>query len=317
MLMGWLCSTVGGLRTRVEQSVDINIVGARSVTIRDYGCGIPHDDMMALVTDIMFSYNRIPKTIVGYVPLVTINAFSLRFEVCSFRGGVSRTMKFEQGNLISNTIEDTCKSDGTLISFIPDDALFGSFCLREEYIETMLRDFCCLNAWLTIILNGKKLCYDDGLKVLLQSRIATYANSIIHFRGDDIEIAFTYTDKCNKKFYSFVNGWETKNGGTHLKALKEGVVQAIYEFIPTKNIKLSDIFNGFAGAISIWIEEPVFVEQMRYELGSTTIASYPDSISIDEFVICFVKNRLCDLLKQNSWVRNMILLRIGALSPKC
>ena len=103
---------------------------------------------------------------------------------------------------------------------------------------------------------------------------------------------------------------------THLKAFKEGVALAINEFIPTNSIKRIDIFNGFAGAISIWVEKPVFVEQMRYELGSTTTTSYPDSISINDFVVCFVKNRLCSLLKQNSSARSMILERVIALAQE-
>ena len=319
MFRGWLCCITDELRTGLRGCIDINIVDSHTVSMRDYGCGIPYNDIVMKVTDLRYFneyLKRIPKRTEGIVYPVIINALSSSFKICCFRDGVSRIVEFERGSLVSDTTEETCIDDGTYISFTPDEALFGSYSFHAEYIESMLRDYSCLNNWLTITLNGERFCSDDGLKELLQSRSAADADSIIHLKGDDIEIAFTYTDKCGEECYSFVNGWETKRGGTHLKAFKEGVALAINEFIPKNSIKRSDIFNGFAGAISIWVEKPVFVEQMRYELGSTTMTSYPDSISINDFVVCFVKNRLCSLLKQNSWVCSMILERVIALAQE-
>ena len=319
MFRGWLCCITDELRMGLRDRIDINIVDSHTVSMRDYGCGIPYNDMIMKVTDLRYFneyLKRIPKRTEGIVYPVIINALSSSFKICCFRDGVSRIVEFERGSLVRDTTEETCIDDGTYISFTPDEALFGSYRFHAEYIESILRDYSCLNSWLTITLNGERFCSDDGLKELLQSRSAADADSIIHLKGDDIEIAFTYTDKCGEECYSFVNGWETKKGGTHLKAFKEGVALVIDEFIPTNSIKRSDIFNGFTGAISIWVENPIFVEQMQYELGSTTMTSYPDSISINDFVVCFVKNRLCSLLKQNSWVRSIILERVIALAQE-
>ena len=80
-----------------------------------------------------------------------------------------------------------------------------------------------------------------------------------------------------------------------LEALKESVAQAISEFFPSKDIKRSDIFHGFVAAISIRIEEPIFVDAMRNELGSNTITSAPDSMTIMDFVASFVKKTLSEI----------------------
>ena len=319
MFRGLLCCITDELRMGLRDRIDINIVDSHTVSMRDYGCGIPYNDMIMKVTDFRYfdEYLKgIPKRTEGIFCPVIINALSSFFKICCFRDGVSRIVEFERGSFVSDTTEETCIDDGTYISFTPDEALFGSYCFHAEYIESMLHDYSCLNSWLTITLNGERFCSDDGLKELLQSRSAADADSIIHFKGDDIEIAFTYTDKCGEECYSFVNGWETRDGGTHLEAFRESFVQVIYAFIPSKNIRRSDIFNGFAAAISIRIEEPVFQHQMRYKLGSITIAPGHGSMTIKNFVTCFMKKRLCTLLKQSSSARSMILERVIALAQE-
>ena len=319
MFRGWLCCITDELRMGLRDRIDINIVDSHTVSMRDYGCGIPYNDMIMKVTDFRYfdEYLKgIPKRTEGIVCPVIVNALSSSFKICCFRDGVSRIVEFERGSFVSDTTEETCIDDGTYISFTLDEALFGSYCFHAEYIESMLHDYSCLNSWLTITLNGERFCSDDGLKELLQFRSAADADSIIHFKGDDIEIAFTYTDKCGEECYSFVNGWETRDGGTHLEAFRESFVQVIYEFIPSKNIRRSDIFNGFAAAISIRIEEPVFTHQMRYKLGSITIAPGHGSMTIKNFVTCFMKKRLSTLLKQSSSARSMILERVIALAQE-
>ena len=292
MLKGLLYNSTDELRMGFSRRIDINVIDAHTVSVRDYGRGIPHENMTTAVTEFRECGNRMPKKSIGGVRLVVINAMSSHFEIGSYRDGVLRTIKFEQGVLVSDTTEETDKEDGTYTSFTPD--VFGGYRFYEEHIESILYEHCCLNTWLTIMFNGKRLYSSEGLKDLLQTRTAVDENSIIHFKSDDIEVAFTYTDKCGEEYYSFVNGWETQWGGTHLEALKESVAQAISEFFPSKDIKRSDIFHGFVAAISIRIEEPIFVDAMGNELGSNTITSAPDSMTIMDFVASFVKNTLSE-----------------------
>jgi topoisomerase-4 subunit B len=290
MLKGLLYNSTDELRMGFSMRIDINVIDAHTVSVRDYGRGIPHENMTTAVTEFRECGNRMPKKSIGGIRLVVINAMSSYFEIGSYRDGVLRTIKFEQGILVSDIAEETDKEDGTYISFTPNEALFGSYRFYEEHIESTLYEHCCLNTWLTIMFNDKRMHSSEGLKDLLQTRTAVDENSIIHLKSDDIEVAFTYTNKCGEEYYSFVNGWETQWGGTHLEALKESVAQAISEFFPSKDIKRSDIFHGFVAAISIRIEEPIFVDAMRNELGSNTITSAPDSMTIMDFVANFVKN---------------------------
>jgi topoisomerase-4 subunit B len=295
MLKGLLYNSTDELRMGFSMRIDINVIDAHTVSVRDYGRGIPHENMTTAVTENRECGNRMPKKSIGGVRLVVINAMSSHFEIGSYRDGVLRTIKFEQGILVSDIAEETDKEDGTYISFTPDEALFGSYRFYEEHIESTLYEHCCLNTWLTIMFNDKRMHSSEGLKDLLQTRTAVDENSIIHLKSDDIEVAFTYTNKCGEEYYSFVNGWKTQWGGTHVEALKKSVAQAISEFFPSKDIKRSDIFHGFVAAISIRIEEPIFVDAWRNELGSTTITSAPDSMTIMDFVASFVKKTLSEI----------------------
>ena len=68
---------------------------------------------------------------------------------------------------------------------------------------------------------------------------------IIHMQGEDIEVALTHGNQYGEQYYSFVNGQNTTQGGTHLNAFKEAVVNTIrgffnknYEFDAKANINI-------------------------------------------------------------------------------
>ena len=48
----------------------------------------------------------------------------------------------------------------------------------------------------------------------------------IHLVGKDIEIAFTHSEESSEEYYTFVNGQNTSQGGTHLVAFREAFVVA-------------------------------------------------------------------------------------------
>ena len=53
------------------------------------------------------------------------------------------------------------------------------------------------------------------------------AIQIIHLKGEDIEMAMTHANQYGEEYYSFVNGQNTTQGGTHLVAFKEAIVKTI------------------------------------------------------------------------------------------
>jgi topoisomerase-4 subunit B len=76
-------------------------------------------------------------------------------------------------------------------------------------------------------------------------------------KDNDIEVAITHTDKSQTEtYFSFVNGQNTTQGGTHLNAFREAYVKTIREFF-NKNFDASDVRKSIVAAVSINVEEPV------------------------------------------------------------
>src|SRR5690606_35410461 len=180
----------------------------------------------------------------------------------------------------------------TKVSFVADETIFKNYKYRREYIERMLKNYCYLNTGLTIIFNGEKFISENGLKDLLEENIAEedQVYPIIHLRGNDIELALTHSKtQYSEEYYSFVNGQNTTQGGTHLAAFREAVVRTVKEFY-NKNFEAADIRKSIVAAISIKVEEPVFESQTKTKLGSTDMG--PDLPTVRTYINDFVKTQL-------------------------
>ncbi|MCQ2374493.1 MAG: type IIA DNA topoisomerase subunit B [Salinivirgaceae bacterium] len=297
------------------------------VTVRDFGRGIPQgqnkdgDDVMVIAVSKLNSGakydNKTFKKSVGLngVGLKAVNFLSWKFAIQSWRDGKTRRVDFKQGELVSDSgicdITDN-SARGTLIEFEPDYSrgIFENYAFREDYIEPMLRNFVYLNTGLTINFNGRKYHSKNGLLDLLTENLSTEPlYPIIHLKGDDIEMVLTHTNQNGEEYYSFVNGQHTIQGGTHQAAYREAIGKTIKEFF-NKNMELADIRNGVAGAIAINVEDPVFESQTKVKLGSLRMANNDDAISVNKFVVDFVKQKLDDFLHKNQPIVDVLLKKI-------
>jgi len=91
---------------------------------------------------------------------------------------------------------------------------------------------------------------------------------LIHLEAEDIEIVLTHGNSYGENIATFVNGQNTRDGGTHLAAYREAIAKTIKDFFK-KEYKPEDIRQGIVGAISIQIQEPIFEGQTKTKLGST------------------------------------------------
>ncbi|WP_136669173.1 DNA topoisomerase IV subunit B [Flavobacterium sp. H122] len=288
----------------------------RMVTVRDYGRGIP----LGKVVDVVSKMNtggkydsKAFKKSVGLngVGTKAVNALSAFFRVESVRDDQQKAAEFSAGNLtLEEEIITTTKRKGTKVSFVADDTIFKHYKYRNEYIVKMLKNYCYLNTGLTIIYNGEKFYSDNGLKDLLEETISEedMQYPIIHLRGDDIEIAMTHSKtQYSEEYYSFVNGQNTTQGGTHLGAFREAIVRTIKEFY-NKPFEASDIRKSIVSAISVKVEEPVFESQTKTKLGSTEMG--PNAPTVRTFVNDFIKTNLDNFLHKNPEVADLLLRKI-------
>jgi topoisomerase-4 subunit B len=71
------------------------------------------------------------------------------FKVTAFREGKEKTAEFEKGMLLKEHKETKSSEDnGTLVTFIPDDAVFKNFHYLHEHLDGQLWNYCYLNAGL-------------------------------------------------------------------------------------------------------------------------------------------------------------------------
>lgn len=194
------------------------------VRVRDYGRGIPLGKMVDAVsllnTGGKYDTKAFKKSVgLNGVGTKAVNALSMNFSVQSFRDGKTRRADFQQGHLIADTdiIEyKGAEKRGTIIEFVPDNSrgLFENYHFRDDFIETMMRNYAYLNIGLTIIYNGTKFTSKNGLLDLLNDNMTVEPlYPIIHITGEDIEIALTHTDQTGEEYFSFVNGQHTIQGG--------------------------------------------------------------------------------------------------------
>mgnify|MGYP003377591305 CR=1 FL=1 len=239
-----------------------------------------------------------------------VNALSKYFKAQSFRDGETKLAEFACGELkLDAKIGKTTENNGTLMEFVPDDTIFKHYKFRNEYVENQLWNYAYLNAGLKLNYNGKTFVSKNGLLDLLERKtnVENLLYPIIHLKADDIEIALSHNTQYGEEYYSFVNGQNTTQGGTHLAAFREAIVKTLRELY-NKNFDSRDVQSSIVGAISIKIEEPVFESQTKTKLGSVNME--PEGTSIRSFVIDFMKNHLDNFLRKNKEISDVILRKI-------
>ena len=304
--------------TRVEITIK-----ERTVTVRDYGRGIPQGKMIDAVSKLntggKYDDKAFKKSVgLNGVGTKAVNALSSQFTVKSFRDGMVKQADFEHGKLIKEyDLEATDEKNGTLICFTPDcnpqhpqERLFDPhFTFRDEFVETMLRNYSYLNTGLTIVYNGKRFASKNGLLDLLnEATTSEPLYPIVHLKDEDIEIAFTHIDQYGEEYYSFVNGQHTIQGGTHQSAFREAFGKTIKEYYNKNGMELSDIRSGLVAAVAVSVQDPVFESQTKVKLGSKDMG--PEGPTIAKFVGDFIKKEVDNYLHKNLEVADVMLKKI-------
>jgi len=244
------------------------------VSVRDFGRGIPLDSVIKatsiLNTGGKFDDKAFKKSVgLNGVGTKAVNALSETFYVCSYRDGECSWARFERGELKDSGRGETKEKNGTLVTFKPDSMMFSKFSYNLDYVRTMVKNYSYLKKGLTLVLNGESYKSENGLLDLVNENLSEAPlYPPIHLEGDDIEIVLSHGNAYGENISSFVNGQNTRDGGTHLAAYREAVAKTLKDFFK-KNYDPVDCRQGIVGAISIQIQEPNFEGQTKTKLGST------------------------------------------------
>lgn len=288
------------------------------VSIRDYGRGIPLGKVVDCVSKIntggKYDSKAFKKSVgLNGVGTKAVNALSNYFKVQAIREGKTKIAEFSKGVLENDQrIKKTTDKNGTLVEFKPDGSIFKNYKFRAEYIENQLWNYAYLNAGLKLHFNGKIIYSKNGLLDLLTRKTSgeELRYPIIHLKDEDIEIALTHGNNYGEQYYSFVNGQNTTQGGTHLNAYKEAIVNCIrgLSAFANKSYDVKDIRSSIITAVSVKVEEPVFESQTKTRLGSSDIG--PKGPTIRTFINDFVKEKLENYLLRNEETLKALQARI-------
>ncbi len=307
--------------------IDITIED-KTVSVRDFGRGIPLNKVVdatsKLNTGGKFDDTNFKKSVgMNGVGTKAVNAMSVDFYVASYREGQCSYAHFSRGILLESAIVPSNEKNGTFIRFTPDEEMFNDYSFHMEFVETMVKNYSYLKKGLTLNLNGTPYKSENGLLDLVTENMSeTPLYPLIHLEAEDIEIVLTHGNSYGENIATFVNGQNTRDGGTHLAAYREAIAKTFKEFYK-KDYKPEDIRQGIVGAISIQIQEPIFEGQTKTKLGSTYMwekqvkgadgtSSVDRGPTIRTFVNDFVTKNLNDYLHMHMEIVPIIEDKIKA-----
>jgi topoisomerase-4 subunit B len=304
---------VMGFGKEIEINIEENLV-----TVRDYGRGIPLGKLMECASQIntgaKYDSDAFQRSVgLNGVGIKAVNALSDRFEIAAFREGKMREIKFSQGIVKHDmkTPKDSKEPSGTRVVFHADtDSFEADYAFRLDFVREMLRYYSWLNPGLTLLLNGEKFRSKDGLMDLVAAKLTEEPLfPPIHLEGKDVECAFTYASGYGEEIYSFVNGQNTTQGGTHLAAFREALVAEAREFFK-KQFDPADVRGSVVGAISVKVQEPVFESQTKTKLGSNVME--PNGRNLRTHIVNTITKELDNYLHKHADVAKAWLEKIQA-----
>ncbi len=307
-------------------------VSETEVSVRDFGRGIPLNSVVKAVSILntggKYDSKGYKKSVgLNGVGLKAVNALSSYFYVEAYRDGQCSWAEFSAGKLKDSGMHETKEKNGTFVKFTPDENLFVGYKYHLDFVESMIKNYSYLKKGLTLNLNGTPYKSENGLLDLINEKMSEepfYAP--IHISGEDIEIVITHGNSNGENITSFVNGQNTRDGGTHLAAVREAISKTLKEFYKTfakKDFAPEDIRQGIIGAISIQIQEPIFTNQAKTKLGSTYMwnqvienedGTHTSDIgpTIRSFVNDFVKTHLDNYLHMHKEIIPVLQAKIAS-----
>ncbi len=297
------------------RQIDI-MVEDGTVTVRDYGRGIPLGKVVECVSQIntggKYDSKAFKKSVgLNGVGTKAVNALSEYFKVQAVRDGQTKVAEFEAGELTNDAkVQKASEANGTIVTFRPDSSVFKKYKFRHEYLENQLWNYAYLNAGLKLNFNGTIIQSKHGLLDLLSRKTQAehLRYPIIHLKNGDIEVAISHGNHYGEQYYSFVNGQNTTQGGTHLNAFRDGVVETMQKFFGKSNFDRKDILASIVAAVSVRVEEPLFESQTKTKLGSAEMG--PEGPTIRTYVVNFLKEKLDNFLHTHEDVAKAIESRI-------
>ena len=300
--------------------IEIYINEDNSITVRDWGRGIPADThadtglsaaqlvMTTLHAGGKFNNNsyKVSGGLHG-VGVSVVNALSECLVLKTYWEGKEYRQKYKRG-LPDGEMEIIGKTDraGTEITFKPDPEIFDTTKFKFDTLAHRLQESAYLNKNLSLILIDKRgdeekkkvYQYEGGIKAFVKflNTDRTIINDRVIYMEDTIddyylEVALQYNEGFNERIYTYANNINTTEGGYHLTGFKTALTKAVNNFAKKNNmlnksdptLRGSDVREGLTAVINVNLPDPQFEGQTKAKLGNSEIRSIVES-AVYEFM---------------------------------
>lgn len=315
--------------------IDVTIHKDNSISVRDYGRGIPtgmHPSgkpTIEVIFTVLHAGGKFGqggyKTSGGLhgVGASVVNALSKEMKVTTVKDGTQVDIRFANGGKPQGTIAKkkvASKKNGSIITFTPDDTIFSTTNYSYDIIAERLRESAFLLKGIKITLTDERhdvtetFLYEDGIKAFV-----AYLNEdkddltpVIYFGGEkegiEVEFAYQYNDGYSENTLSFVNNVRTRDGGTHEAGMKSALTKSYNDYArkvgllkeKDKNLEGTDFREGLSAIISVRIPEDLlqFEGQTKGKLGTPVARTIVDSV---------ISDQLGFFLQENSDMSQMLI----------
>ena len=308
--------------------INVELSDNNIITISDNGRGIPVDKhpkfkdksaleviMTTLHSGGKFS-NKSYTTSGGLhgVGASVVNALSSSMIVEVIRSGILYRQEFSRG--IAKTklikVEEIKKSNGTSITFKPDETIFGeSNILIPDKIFQILEYKSYLYGGVEIVWkcqqslikdedktpSYKKICYEEGLLEYIKFKTSTiplYTSSFfkgnVKLNEETVEWVISWLSSGESSFNeTFCNTVPTPLGGSHETGFRQALTKGIRNFAEIKGFKKAneiiydDLMNSTGSILSVFIKDPQFQGQTKEKLVNSSASKLVETAVKDRF----------------------------------
>ena len=310
--------------------IDIVLNPDHSVSVRDYGRGIPvgiHEEYGISAAEVIMTKlhaggkfdNSSYKVSGGLhgVGVSAVNAVSEWMDVTIHRDGTIYFQRYEAGVPVAPLAEiGTCDDTGTTISFKPDLTIFTEVTEFEfEQINTRVRETSFLNAGLKIVIADERNeephkvehHYEGGLSEFvrqLNERREIMHENVITITGSkdiekgpvEVELALQWSDAFSESIMCYTNIIRNKDGGTHMSGLRTALTSCVNGYAKKRNLLKGeglsgeDVREGLAAVVSVKHPDPSFSSQTKDKLVSSEVTGIVQTIVYEKLGEFFEEN---------------------------
>ena len=285
--------------------IEVTLHPDHSVTVRDWGHGIPVDFMpeqnLPALTVVLTKLHaggkfggdgyKVSGGLHG-VGLSVVNALSEWLIADVRRDGKEYRQEFARGVPQSDMeiVGDAAPEDtGTTISFMPDAEIFEEIDIDAATVTQRLRETAFLTKGLTIKLTDERadgktveFHYAGGIRdfvAYINEQKDPIHKHIVYFEGETdqgaAEVAMQWNNSYQESVFTFANNINTVEGGSHLSGFRSALTRTLNAKaqelkLLKKDEKLEgeDVREGLAAVVSVKLRNPQFEGQTKTKLGN-------------------------------------------------